>query len=310
MEKILQLVEKETRLITPANHAAYGYLPAAALLTAVVLWGGSFVAMRMAVTVLSPMAVMWCRMMIALLLIIPFYKKLIPANYQAGDWKILLPMVLFQPCFYFLLESNALQLTTSSQAGVISAFVPILVTIGAAMFLAERISILSLAGLTLSISGVFFLTLLAEPQGPGQNPLAGNALEFCAMICAAGNMLIIKKLSNRYNPWCLTAMQILAGAIFFLPGSFHLLQASTDVWTNELVFALFFLGAFVTFGAFGLYNWGISRIPAARASAFINLVPVVAVILGWVILSEALSFKQCLAAVAVMAGVMLSQKPG
>jgi len=253
---------------------------------------------------------MWCRMMIALLLIVPFWKKLIPSNYQPGDWKILLPMVLFQPCLYFLLESNALQLTTSSQAGVISAFVPILVTIGAALFLAEKISLLSLAGLILSIGGVFFLTLLAEPQGAGQNPFAGNTLEFCAMICAAGNMLIIKKLSNRYNPWCLTAMQVLAGTIFFLPGSFPLLHASARIWTIGLVFSLLFLGAFVTFGAFGLYNWGISRIPAARASAFINLVPVVAVILGWLILSEALSFQQCIAALTVMAGIMVSQHSG
>jgi len=68
-----------------------------------------------------------------------------------------------------------------------------------------------------------------------------------------------------------------------------------------------FLGGFVTFGAFGLYNWGISHIRAAKVSSFINLVPVMAVILGWAVLGESLLFRQCLAACAAIAGVMLSQ---
>jgi drug/metabolite transporter (DMT)-like permease len=216
-------------------------------------------------------------------------------------------MVLFQPCLYFLLESNALQFTTSSQAGVISASVPILVTLGAAFFLSETITVTTLAGIGLSIAGVVVLTVSAEPAGAGQNPLIGNTMEFLAMICAAGNMLIIKRLSHRYNPWGLTAMQIVAGAIFFLPGAFWLNRIPSEGWTPPLILSLIFLGGFVTFGAFGLYNWGISHTRAAKASSFINLVPVVAVILGWAVLAESLSFRQCLAALAVIAGVMLSQ---
>jgi drug/metabolite transporter (DMT)-like permease len=263
--------------------------------------------MRVAVTAIGPMAVMWSRMMIALILILPFAKSLFATSYQRGDWKLLLPMVLFQPCLYFLLESNALQFTTSSQAGVISASVPILATIGAVFFLYETIRLTTLAGIALSIAGVVFLTILAEPKDISQNPLIGNTLEFLAMICAAGNMLIVKRLSDRYNPWGLTALQIIAGAIFFVPGAFWLTQIPCERWTLSLILSLVFLGSCVTFGAFGLYNWGISHIKVAKASSFINLVPVVAVTLGWAVLGESFSFRQCLAALAVIAGVMLSQ---
>jgi len=280
-----------------------------AIMGAVVLWGGSFVAMRVTVTAIGPMAVMWCRMMIALVLILPFWKSLVPASaYRSGDWKLLVPMVLFQPCLYFLLESNALQFTTSSQAGVISASVPILVTLGAALFLYEAMSLMTMAGIALSITGVVMLTLAAGPQGSGQNPLLGNMLELLAMICAAGNMLIIKRLSDRYNPWGLTAMQIVAGAIFFIPGAFFLHRIPLEKVSLSLVLCLVFLGGFVTFGAFGLYNWGISQIKVAKASSFINLIPVVAVFLGWAILGESLSLLQGLAACAVIAGVILTQK--
>lgn len=92
----------------------------------------------MAVGLLHPQAVMFCRMVVACLLMAPFMGKLKPSNFAVQDLKLILPMVLLQPCLYFLLESNALTLTTSSQAGVISAAVPVLVALGPGCFYGRR----------------------------------------------------------------------------------------------------------------------------------------------------------------------------
>lgn len=287
-----------------------GMLPVAALIAAVLFWGGSFVAMRVVVKQLHPMAVMWCRMLIACIVMLPLAGRLIPRAYARGDWKRLVPMVLLQPCFYFFLESNALKLTTSSQAGVISASVPLLVGVGAWLFLSETMSVRTVMGLVISIGGVFCLTILGQGGAPGDNPLLGNTLELAAMMCAAGNMILVKQLSSRYNPWSLTAMQFLAGIVFFSPGIPYLLDAAWILARPDLMLSLGFLGVFASFGAFGLYNWGVSRISAARASVFINLVPVVAVIFGWTVLGETLTAGQSIAAVVVVAGVMVSQMSG
>ncbi len=256
-------------------------LPVAAILGAVLLWGGSFSAMRMAVGAFNPWSVMWMRMVIALVLLAPFAGKLKLEAYRKGDWKLLAPMALLMPCFYFLLESYALCYTTSSQAGVISASVPLLVAIGAWLALCESISLKTVSGLTLSILGVAGLTLLGKENGAAESPLLGNALELCAMACAAANMILVKRLSNRYNPWTLTALQVLAGVVFFSPGLYLMIRAEAVPFTPGLAVAVLFLGAFVTLGAFGLYNWGMSHIPASRASMFINLVPVTAMFFGW-----------------------------
>ena len=48
-----------------------------------------------------------------------------------GDWKVLTLLCLMQPCAYFLLEGYAVSLTTSAQAGMVSALVPLLVAAGA-----------------------------------------------------------------------------------------------------------------------------------------------------------------------------------
>ena len=71
--------------------------------------------------------------------------------------------------------------------------------------------------------------------------------------------------------------------------------------------AVVYLGAVVTLGAYGCYNYGVSKLPASQATAFVNLIPVFTIILGWLILGEKFNFMQYLAAAVVFAGVILSQ---
>ena len=305
METAQPRIEPITHTTTQKKAAL---LPVAALLVAALLWGGSFAAMRIAVAVLNPWSVMWIRMITALALIAPFVGRSTLTSYRKGDWKLLIPMVLFQPCLYFLLESYALTYTTSSQAGVISALVPLFVAFGAWIFLKEKLNRNLVTGLVVTIIGVVALTVLDVPNGKAQNPLLGNSLELIAMVSAAINMIIVKQLCQRYNPWSLTGMQLLAGALFFLPGLPLLVQTGPSVWSMELILAMAFLGLFVTLGAFGLYNWGMSHVPASRASIFINLVPVNAVLIGWIVLGEALSSLQLLMAGVVLCGVVFSQR--
>ena len=169
-------------------------LPIAAIMAAVLFWGVSFVGMRVVLRELTPMAAMWCRLITAFIVILPFIRRLIPDNYEKGDWKLLVPMVLFQPCLYFFLETNALLLTTSTQAGVIAASVPVFVAVGARIFFHDALKPLTITGLSLSIVGVVFLTLSQGGSSSAANPVLGNLMEVGAMIFAAGNILLVKKL--------------------------------------------------------------------------------------------------------------------
>jgi drug/metabolite transporter (DMT)-like permease len=283
-------------------------LPTLSIIVAVFLWGSSFVAMRIVLKDLHPFAVMFCRLFSALIFIIPISIKLFPKSYQKNDWKILLSMVLFQPCLYFLFESNALTFTTSSQAGVISACLPLMVAVAAWFFLSESINSKTITGLILSISGVILLTIFQSRQVDAPHPVLGNILEVGAMLSACANLILIKKLSSNYGAWSLTGMQIIAGTIFFLPGIKYIINADPSIWTMQLIFLLLYLGICVSFLAFGLYNWGISKIEVSRASIFINLIPVTAVMLGWLILGETLNSKQMIAAIIVISGVFLSNQ--
>ena len=67
------------------------------------------------------------------------------------------------------------------------------------------------------------------------------------------------------------------------------------------------IGLVVTVGAYGLYNYGVSRLPASQASGFTNLIPVFTLIFAALLLGESLSPLQYLAAALVFVGVALSQ---
>src|SRR5690554_2360245 len=64
--------------------------------------------------------------------------KLIKLSISWADYKVLLPLAIFQPLLYFSAETMGVQMTSSSQAGMMIAVILIFVTILAAVVLKEK----------------------------------------------------------------------------------------------------------------------------------------------------------------------------
>ena len=286
-------------------------LPRAGLLLAMILWSSSFIALKLAFRSYHPMVVIFGRMAVATLCFLFFIPGFSGLRYRKGDFKYFLFMAVCEPCLYFLLEAKALENTTASQAGMICAMLPLMVSIAAAVFLKERMARKTLIGFLLAIGGAFWLSLGGKPMQQAPNPPLGNFFEFLAMVCATGYMITLKRLTYRYSPVFLTAVQAWTGCLFYL---MFLFLPSTDLPDRfEPVggLAIIYLGTVITLGAYGLYNYGTSRIPASQASAFINLIPVFTIILGWIILGERFTPMQYPASLLVFVGIFISQeKPG
>ncbi len=281
----------------------------AAIIISVFLWGGSFAATRLGLGELGVFSLMSLRFLTAGVLLAPFLPRFIRSlrkSFRKGDGKPLLIMVLLQPCLYFLFESNALRFTTASQAGVISATVPLLTALGAWMILKEAVSKRIIAGMVIAVGGIIVITLGGSPDSGAQKPLLGNLLELFAMTSAAGYLIAVRKLSSRYDTWLLSALQIYTGMIFFSPGLIITFQSGISV-TELPLLSIIYLGAASSVAAFGLFNWGMKYVPAATASSFINLIPVVAAFGAWLVLGEILSGLQTVGAGVVLAGVLISQ---
>lgn len=282
-------------------------VPTLALVGAMVLWGSSFIAMKVAVGAFHPMLVVFGRMAIAAVAFGAFAGRF-RGVYQKGDWKWIALMALCEPCLYFVFEAYALRYTSASQAGMITAMLPLMVALGARFFLGERTPGRTYAGFALSIAGVIWLTGGAAATEHAPDPFLGNTLEFLAMCVATGYMVALKMLTERYSAWFLTFMQALIGAVFFLPTLALPAVSLPDTIPLLPALCVVYLGLCITIGAYGLYNYGMSRLPAGQASAFVNLIPVITLVMGSALLGETFTGQQYLASVVVFAGVFLSQR--
>lgn len=284
------------------------WLPFFSLVTAMILWASSFIALKIAFQGYHPMIVIFGRMVVGSICFLVFYRQLRHTVIKREDVKYLLFMAVCEPCIYFIFEAKALELTSASQAGLITAMLPLMVALGATVFLKERISRQTVVGFLIAISGACWLSLAGEKSVSAPNPLLGNFLEFLAMVAATGYTLSLKHLSARYSALFLTAVQTWVGALFFSLFLIHPDISLPQVWYPTPALAVLYLGSFVTLGAYLFYNYGVSKIPASQASAFVNLIPVFAVILGFIILGERFVPSQYVASLVVLVGVFISQR--
>jgi len=279
-----------------------------ALLTAMIIWSTSFVALKLTFRIYDPMFVIWGRQILAAVLFLFVIKRLWKkCEYRREDVKLLLLMAIFEPCLYFIFEAMALTYTTASQAGILTSTLPMLVAITAFFVLKERTTILTWIGFFLAVAGAVILSIFSSVTLSSPDPLLGNFLEFCAMICAGGYTVSLKRLSERYDPFFLTAVQCFVGTVFFLP--FVLVRGGFPARLDLVpVLGIAYLGIAVTLGAYGLYSVGVRKVSAATAAAFVNLIPVFSIFFGWVILGERLNMIQFMACGLIFTGVYLSQR--
>ncbi|MFP5212062.1 MAG: DMT family transporter [Acidobacteriota bacterium] len=283
------------------------WIPFLSLLLAMMLWASSFVALKIAFRTYDPMFVIFGRMAVASVCFLLFLRAFRGNVYRKGDLKVILFMGFCEPCLYFIFEAKAIQNTTASQAGMVTAMLPLMVAVAARIFLKERITARTISGFGLAIAGTSWLSVCGEPCESAPFPMLGNFLEFMAMVCATGYIVTLKHLSERYSPFFLTAIQAFMGSLFFLPFLFLSSTTIPDSFEPVPSLSILYLGVFITLGAYGLYNFGVSRLPAGQASSFINLIPVFTVIFGWIILDERFTPMQYVASALVLAGVFISQ---
>jgi len=283
------------------------YLPYVGLLVATLLWASSFIALKLAFRAYDPMVVIFGRMIIASLFVFLFFRPFKTSSFRKKDLKPLLFLALCEPCLYFIFEAIAIKNTSASQAGMVTATLPLIVAVAAWFFLKERLTSRNVTGFLLAIVGVGLLSIGSEVTANAPNPLFGNFMEFLAMIAASGYIVTMKRLSKYYTPLFITSFQALIGSVFYFPLLFLPITELPISIEPVSIFAVVYLGIFVTFGAYGSYNYAVSKIPASQATAFVSLIPVFTLIMGMLILNDSLTAIQGLASLLVFIGIYVSQ---
>jgi len=273
------------------------------------IWGSSFIALKSAIGPLGEYTVIFLRMLTASLVFILFLKSFLKYNFTKSDIKYILLLALFEPCLYFIFEAKAIQLTTASQAGMITSLMPVITAMLAGLFLKEIISKQLIAGSIIALIAAITLSLQATSSEVAPNPVLGNFLELLAMVCGAGYTIVARYLSSKFSALFITAIQAFIGAIFFFPFFVYEYFTMDLNFTYEAVSWTIYLGLVVTLGGYGLYNFALTKIEASKAAMFIYLIPVFTMILAFFILGEKLTAFELLLSAVILLGVVISEIP-
>lgn len=220
-------------------------------------------------------------------------------NYRASELILLLLAAIVGVPVQFLLQFKGLQLTTVSHASLIVGVLPVLLALSSAFFLHERLHLIEWGMLAISATGAVLIAVSGRSSASGPQPsLKGDLLVLLSMFAAVAMILCSKRLLVTHDALQVTASIIASGTIMLIlwaelsrPLRFHF---SWMAWS-----AVVAQGLLATAGAYLCWNWGLARIPASRASVFLNLEPVVGAILGMGILHERLG------PTAIVGGVLI-----
>ena len=282
-----------------------------AMVGAVIMWGISFVATKVALEGFPTFTLIFFRFGAAsCCFMILIARRGVPRFSRKNHGKLFL-MALFEPGLYFVFETLGLQYTSAAKASLIIATIPIVIMVLSALFLGERTGPVGIVGILLSLVGIGVL-VAGDPNFNMTfgGPLAGDLLIVGAVLSCSVYMVIARDMGRGHSPLEITMMQIIYGAVFFAP--LFLWELPAIQWgavSGRAFIALVYLAFFSTIGAFLCNNYALSKIPASQASVFINGIPVVTALSAWFLLGEILTGLQLAGGALVLLAVFLTNLP-
>jgi drug/metabolite transporter (DMT)-like permease len=222
---------------------------------------------------------------------------------------ILLGAVLFT---VFPVTFNAgLRLIEASRGALILATIPIWSALLARVARTERLVPRQIVGIFLSLAGVGLA--LAERglgwQG-GLGTLAGDGLILLTALCGAAYGVLAQRALARYSALTVTTYAMVLGTLLLVPAA--LVEGLVGVLPQldlQTVVLLVFLGVFG--GALGFFLWtfALTRLTPTQVTVYINLNPLVAMVLAAVLLAEHLTIIFAAGFGVVLLGVLLVNWP-
>lgn len=263
----------------------------AMLLGLSVIWGSSFFLIAVAVAELPPFTIVALRVSLAALVlwaVVAARGLAIPRSRQT--WTAMLAMGAMNNAIPFTLITYGEREIASGLAGILIATTPLFTVLSAGIFLAdERITAKKIAGVVIGMAGVAVMIGPAAMQGIG-----GAAWGQLAVLASAASYALAGVYGRRFqdmgvSPVVVTAGQATTAALLLIPLSlaadrpFSLPWPSPAAWGSVLA-----LGLVSTAFAYVFYFRILAAAGATNIAQVTFLVPVSAVLLGWLFLGERL----------------------
>lgn len=278
------------------------------VILSMVFWGMTFVWTKIVLDYWEPVTIILFRLIVSSAMIFGFLKLFGRVQkVSKKDYGLFLLSAVFNPFIYFIGENYGVKHSSATVSAVIIATIPVFTAIAARTIYKERLSVINILGMVLSLAGIVVML-----NGPEFNIRAsGKGLIWLTMavISAVFYAIVLKKLAVKYSSATIVATQNLIGIFLFLPlfFIFDFQQFTETKITGELITNIILLAIFGSSLAFIFFTIGTRELGVSRTNLFSNLIPFFTAVTSFIVLKEEFTAMKIVGMVTVIGGVVMSQ---
>jgi len=278
------------------------------LVTVGLVWGTTYLGIRVAVETIPPWFVTSIRQGIAATIVfgILLYKKEMAwIGWEKFKIQFLLSllMLVFANGFTTIAEISV----PSGLTSIMSAMSPVIIFIGSLLIALQKPNWKGFFGILLGFTGVIFifrngLSAILDP-----NYKTGMLFLSTAIVSWSVGVLISKKHSQQDNNITLNLFYQFTIASIIQIGLAFIFSSDTKIsgWSYRSIAALIYLAIFGSVIAFFAYYYALKRVSAVRVSVLNYVNTIIAIFLGWLLLDEVITIDFIIAALLIMSGVFV-----
>ncbi|MFM7854589.1 MAG: DMT family transporter [Flammeovirgaceae bacterium] len=299
------ITEQEIIMKIEKNILAY-----LALAAVCIIWGTTYLGLRIGVTQFPPFLFSIIRFLTAgpILILLVLLTRAAPWP----DKKVLVNQAvsgLFMVTLGISMVGWAEMYISSGVAAIICSMMPIWTVLINVFFTKdEQPNWLIVLGLVTGLTGIILIFGEHLSEFSNSNYLLGIVLTFAANLCWAIGSIWIKKKNTNSNPFLNAGLQMLFGGIFLIPFTLLLDDYDRINWNASVVYSLAYMSLVGSVAAYACYSYAIKKLPMTLVSLYAYINPIVAVLLGWLVLDEKLNLRIALAIVVTIAGIYIVNK--
>ncbi|MEW6061201.1 MAG: EamA family transporter [Bacteroidota bacterium] len=270
------------------------------------IWGSTWLVIKVGLETMTPLLSAGLRFAVAgvvLFGIIRLRNIVIPWNSKTAAFFITVSLTSFSVPFALVYWGE--QHVSSGLTSILFAVFPFCVAIMSFLMLPnEKLTLAKIAGIILGFSGVVVIFLNDVRFGTGTEQVLGMAAIVCSALIQAFSAVLIKKHAHDLSPFVVSFIPMSFAGIFLTVGGLLFENLSVVQFTPAAIFSILFLAVFGSVTTFVSYFWLLKRVEVVLLSLTSFITPIIAVLLGVIILNESVSSHLLLGSSLVLGGIL------
>lgn len=285
-------------------------IPTLSALFAVVIWGATFVATKIALTEVSPATIVWIRFGIGVIILgVTVLARRQFALPDPSDLAMLALLGFIGVTFHQWLQATGLQTTRATNTAWIVATIPVFTALLGWLFLKEKMGWLRVGGIAIAALGVLLIVSDGNPASlfTGGFGAKGNLLILISALNWAVYTILSRRELARHPAARMMFYVMLFGWLFTCVWIFSIGPGLSEIpaLTSKGWMSILMLGIFGSGLAYIAWYDALREIPASQLGVFINIEPLVTTLLAAIMINEPITPITLIGGAIIILGVWL-----